>query len=66
MIWPTTEPRKPRTKPDPEKLLAMIKRTTAAAAQLAEAEKVPPDLRDQLEMLLRKSLPAPAPAASDL
>jgi len=44
----------------------MIKRTTAAAAQLAEAEKVPPDLRDQLEMLLRKSLPALAPAASDL
>ena len=77
MIWPTAEPRKPCTKPDPEKLLAMIKRTTAAAAQLAEAEKVPPDLRDQLETLLRKSLPAvkrrqpvlPAPAqpaASDL
>jgi hypothetical protein len=67
VISPTAEPRKPRTKPDSEKLLAMTKRAIAAAVQLAEAEKVPPDLRDQLVMQLRKSLPAPAqPAASDL
>jgi hypothetical protein len=67
VISSTAEPRKPRTKPDAEKLLTMTKQAIAAAAQLAEAEKVPPDLRDQLEMLLRKSLPAPVqPAASDL
>jgi hypothetical protein len=67
VISPTAEPRNPHTKLDAEKLLAMTKRAIAATAQLAEAEKVSSDLRDQLEMLLRKSLPAPAqPAASDL
>jgi hypothetical protein len=48
---------KPRAKPDREKLLAVTERAIAAAAQLAEAEKVAPDLRVQLESLLRKSLP---------
>jgi hypothetical protein len=58
VIPPATEPRKPRAAPDPEKLLAITERAIAAAARLAEAEKVPPDLRDQLETLLRKSLPS--------
>jgi hypothetical protein len=77
VIPPAAAARKPRAKADPEKLLAMTERAIAAAAQLAEAEKVPPDLRDQLETLLRRSLPsvkrrqpvlpAPAqPAAPDL
>jgi hypothetical protein len=55
---PKAEPRKPRDRPDPDKLLAMTERAIAAAAQLAEAEKVPPELRQQFEALLSRSLPS--------
>jgi len=53
----TGETTKPRTRPDREKLLAMTERAIAAAAQLAQAEKVPPELRQQFEALLSRSLP---------
>jgi hypothetical protein len=44
-----------------KKLLAMTERAIAAAAQLAEAKDVPPDLRMQFETLLSRSLPAVKP-----
>jgi hypothetical protein len=47
----------PRSKLDSEKLLALTERVIAAAAQLAAAKDVPPDLREQAEAALRKSLP---------
>jgi hypothetical protein len=57
-------------KPDREKLLTITERAIAAAAQLAEAKDVPPELREQFETLLSRSLPSvkrrqaalPAPA----
>jgi hypothetical protein len=50
------------SKPDRrEKLLAMTERAIAAAAQLAEAKDVPPDLRMQFETLLSRSLPGVKP-----
>jgi hypothetical protein len=36
----------------------MTERAIAAAAQLAQAKDVPPDLRQQFEALLSKSLPS--------
>ena len=55
---PKAEARRPRDKPDPEKLLTMTERAIAAAAQLVQAEKVPPELRQQFETLLSRSLPS--------